>query len=67
MSRKNNLEKNIIVLTNKLRNEKPAVYEHLTESPLTIPDRENEEGFIILLEKYEKYLKNLLEVREIKS
>lgn len=61
MDKKDVLEKKIIVLTNKLREEKPVVYEHLMENPQTLPDKENEEEFIKALEKYEKHLENLLD------
>lgn len=33
----NDINKEIIDLTNKLRNEKPMVYKHLMETPQTIP------------------------------
>jgi hypothetical protein len=60
MDKKDLLEKKIVVLSNKLREEKPTIYEHLTESPLTLPEKENEEEFIKALEKYEKHLETLL-------
>jgi len=60
MGKKDILEKKILVLTNKLRDEKPVVYEHLMENPQTLPDKENEEEFIKALQKYEKHLENLL-------
>jgi ubiquinone biosynthesis protein UbiJ len=60
MDKKDVLEKKIVVLSNKLREEKPTIYEHLTESPQTLPNKENEEEFIKALEKYEKHLENLL-------
>lgn len=61
MSKKDILEKKIVVLTNKLRDEKPTVYKHLMETPQTLPDKENEEEFIKALEKYEEHLEELLE------
>ena len=60
MNKKDVLEKKIIVLTNKLRDEKPMVYEHLMENPQTLPDKENEEEFIEALEKYERHLEKML-------
>lgn len=60
MDKKDVLEKKIVVLTNKLRDEQPMVYEHLMENPQTLPDKENEEEFIKALKKYEKHLENLL-------
>ncbi|PHR47271.1 MAG: hypothetical protein COA32_07565 [Fluviicola sp.] len=60
MGKKDILEKKILVLTNKLRDEKPMVYKHLMENPQTLPDKENEEEFINALQKYEKHLENLL-------
>jgi hypothetical protein len=61
MDKKDVLEKKIVVLTNKLRDEKPMVYEHLMENPQTLPDKESEEEFVKALEKYEKHLADLLE------
>lgn len=61
MSKKDVLEKKIVVLTNKLRDEKPTVYKHLMETPQTLPDKENEEEFLKALSKYEKHLEQLLE------
>jgi len=60
MSKKDILEKKIAVLTNKLRDEKPTVYEHLMESPQTVPNKEDEEEFVKALESYESHLEDLL-------
>jgi hypothetical protein len=62
MDKKGILEKKIVVLTNKLREEKPMVYEHLMESPETLPDKEDEgeEEFVKALESYESHLEDLL-------
>jgi len=58
---KTDIEKKIVELTNKLRNEKPTVYKLLMENPQTLPEKEkNEESLIKELEKYEEHLKNLL-------
>lgn len=61
MSKKDVLEKKIVVLTNKLRDQKPTVYKHLMETPQTLPDKENEEEFLKALRKYEEHLEQLLE------
>lgn len=61
MDKKDILEKKIVVLTNKLRDEKPTVYKHLMETPQTLPDKENDEEFVKALAKYEKHLEQLLE------
>ncbi|WP_107037951.1 hypothetical protein [Brumimicrobium mesophilum] len=62
MEKKEELEKEINELTNKLRDEKPAVYEHLMESPQTIPNDQNEESddFIKSLKEYKEQLEQLL-------
>jgi hypothetical protein len=63
MENKEKLEKEINELTNKLRNENPAVYEHLMESPQTIPngqDAENDD-FIKALSEYKEQLEQLLD------
>jgi hypothetical protein len=61
MMDKTEIEKRIVKLTNKLRNEKPTVYKHLTENPQTLPEKDsNEESLINDLKKYEEHLKNLL-------
>ncbi|RFC54958.1 hypothetical protein [Brumimicrobium aurantiacum] len=62
MNKKEALEKEINELTNKLRDEKPAVYEHLMESPQTIPNDQDEESddFIKALKEYKEQLLNLL-------
>lgn len=53
------IEDEITTLTNKLRSEKPEVYERLLENPQTIPDENNEE-MLKALEKYRNNLKELL-------
>lgn len=54
-----NINNEIIELTNKLRNEKPLVYKHLMETPQTIPSRDEEVNKEDLI-KYRDTLKNLL-------
>jgi len=60
MEMKDKLEKEINELTNKLREEKPAVYEHLMEAPETIPNEQDEDSFLTALEKYKGQLLELL-------
>lgn len=62
MDKKEELQKEINDLTNKIRNEKPAVYEHLMESPDTIPNEQNDDSdnFGKLLEDYRDQLLEIL-------
>lgn len=62
MENKEELQKEINELTNKIRNEKPAVYEHLMESPDTIPNEQNDDSddFGKLLEDYRNQLIEIL-------
>tara|TARA_B100000508_G_scaffold118450_1_gene98603 strand:- start:118763 stop:118948 length:186 start_codon:yes stop_codon:yes gene_type:complete len=59
MSEENDLEQEITRLTNRLREQKPAVYDHMTENPVTLPDK-NSSDFIEALRKYKENLENLL-------
>ena len=59
MSLEQDLENKITELTNKLREEKPSVYKHVTENPVTLPDK-NSSDFIDALKKYKKSLEDLL-------
>ena len=62
MVKKEKLEKEINELTNKLRNEKPAIYKHLIEAPDTIPNKQNNnsDDFVKALEGYKEQLVGLL-------
>ncbi len=53
------LEKEITELTNKLREERPSLYEHITENATTLPDKSNAD-FSEALVKYKDYLEGLL-------
>ncbi len=53
------LEKEITELTNKLREQKPSLYKHITENTATLPDKGNDD-FSDALVKYKDYLKELL-------
>lgn len=53
------LEKEITKLTNKLREERPSLYKHITENTVTLPDK-NSSDFSEALEKYKTYLEDLL-------
>lgn len=53
------LEKEITKLTNKLREERPSLYQHITENAATLPDK-NSSDFAESLEKYKTYLEELL-------
>lgn len=62
MEKKEQLEKEIIELTNTLRSEKPAVYKHVMESPQTIPNEQDKESddFLKALAEYKEQLEQLL-------
>lgn len=59
MSKESDLENEITELTNKLREERPSLYEHITENVVTLPDK-NSSDFSKALEKYKTYLQELL-------
>ncbi len=54
------LQESITALTNKLREKKPEVYQHLIENPQTIPNQDNPD-FISELKSYRETLLKLLE------
>lgn len=68
MTRKEELQKEINKLTNEIREKMPAKYEHLMESPNTIPNDqdENSENFERLLENYKNQLQEILEKEDNK-
>lgn len=55
----NDINSEIIELTNKLRNQKSLVYKHLMETPQTIPSTDKQVNKQDLI-KYRNTLKNLL-------
>lgn len=59
MNEEQKLENEITELTNKLREEQPSVYKHVTENPVTLPDKSND-GFVKALKKYKGHLEDLL-------
>lgn len=63
MDKKEELQKQINELTNKIRETKPGAYKHLMESPETIPNEQNDDSddFIKSLEKYKTQLSGILE------
>ena len=52
------LENEITDLTNKLREERPSLYRHITENNVTLPDKGNSD-FSTALMKYKNYLQEL--------
>lgn len=56
---KEDLQKEINDLTNKLRNEKPSVYKKLVENPITLPDAQSD-SFVESLKEYKRNLEELL-------
>jgi hypothetical protein len=60
MTNEKKLEDEITKLTNQLREEKPAVYRHVTENPVTLPNR-GDSDFLDALKQYKKSLIDLLE------
>jgi len=60
MTDEKQLEDEITKLTNQLREEKPAVYSHLTENPVTLPSKDSND-FLAALKQYKKSLTDLLE------
>lgn len=60
MGLEDELEQKITQLTNELREKKPSVYKHMTENPVTLPDK-NSSDFIDALKKYKENLEDLLE------
>lgn len=59
MGKVEELEKEITKLTDKVREKNPAIYEHLTENPITLPERDSD-GFLEALKKYKVHLEELL-------
>jgi hypothetical protein len=59
MTDEKQLEDEITQLTNQLREEKPAVYKHVTENPVTLPDKGSSD-FLAALKQYKKSLIDLL-------
>ncbi|PKR80117.1 hypothetical protein CW751_11470 [Brumimicrobium salinarum] len=62
MGKKEEIQKEINDLTNKIRDEKPGAYKHLMESPETIPNDQNKnsDDFVKSLEKYKNQLEGIL-------
>ncbi|RYM33318.1 hypothetical protein ERX46_10260 [Brumimicrobium glaciale] len=62
MEKQEELEREINELTDRLRKEKPSTYEHLMESPSTIPNNQNEnsDDFVESLNKYKNQLIEIL-------
>lgn len=59
MTEEHELEDKIADLTERLRKEKPPIYEHLMENPVTLPDKQSD-GFMKALRKYKDHLEQLL-------
>ncbi len=59
MTEEHELEDKIANLTERLRKEKPPIYDHLMENPVTLPD-EQSDGFYKALRKYKEHLEQLL-------
>ncbi|HLV42331.1 MAG TPA: hypothetical protein VKY37_08635 [Brumimicrobium sp.] len=62
MENKEKLHQEINDLTDRIRKEMPATYEHLMESPQTIPNKQNEnsDDFEKALAKYKNQLVEIL-------
>ena len=66
MEKKDKLEREINELTDRIRKEKPAVYELLMESPRTVPNEQNKnsDNFDKALERYKNELVELLKIED---
>lgn len=59
MTEEHELEDKIANLTERLRKEKPPIYDHLMENPVTLPDKQSD-GFLNALRKYKEHLEQLI-------